>query len=258
MEACDFFVEFLTEVFHLPPHRGVRILDLGCGRGALANALRAAGYDAFGTDFDKTLPFPRPDYLRALEAATGSNSSISYEVRGAYSFPFADESFDVVVSTSVLEHVRNIQRVLQEIRRVLLCGGVTIHSFPGRYFLPHDPHTYVPLVPALWPRSPRPVLALSALAGVRTPSQRGKDWRTIYRENLDYCRDSLEYRSIRWYEEVLAAETFRNVRCHFEYYVDHAPGGYARLLRRPILRKMVPFLTPLLRETRNTLISAAK
>jgi SAM-dependent methyltransferase len=238
MIASDFLVKFLSEVFRLPPGRSVRVLDLGCGRGELVNALRSAGYEARGTDFEKALPSPCPELLHALRATTGTNSSISYEVYGTYSLPFADESFDVVVSTSVLEHVRNIQCVLQEIRRVLLRTGVTIHSFPGRYYLPHDPHTYVPLVPALWPYSPRLLLALSALAGIRTPSQNGKDWKVIYRENHDYCRDSLEYRSIRRYEELFAAEAFRDVRCHFEYYVDHAPGGYAKLLRHPMLRTM--------------------
>jgi SAM-dependent methyltransferase len=236
----------------------VKILDLGCGAGQLVTDLRSAGYEAFGTDFAAALPRPCPEHLRALVATTGSNSTVSYDVRGTYALPFDDGSFDAVVSTSVLEHVTNKRHVFREVHRVLSRGGVTIHALPGRYYLPREPHIYVPLVPALWRRAPRLWLALWALAGVRNEFQKGKRWDVTYRENFEYCRDSLEYWSIGQYEAMLKAEGFQDVRCHFEYYVDHAPGGYARLLRRPLLRRAVPLFKPVLREMRETVISAAK
>ena len=58
--------------------------------------------------------------------------------------PFADESFDIVISCDVLEHVRNIQHSLDEICRVLRHGG----SFIG--FVPMEggigPHSFFRLI----------------------------------------------------------------------------------------------------------------
>jgi SAM-dependent methyltransferase len=63
--------------------------------------------------------------------------------------PFADESFDVVVSCDVLEHVNDIQSSLDEIRRVLRRGGefigfVPMEGGPGPHslFRLFDPHIY--------------------------------------------------------------------------------------------------------------------
>ena len=46
-------------------------------------------------------------------------------------FPFADESFDSVLLDNVLEHVSNPQPLLDEIHRVLKCGGTVLVGVPG-------------------------------------------------------------------------------------------------------------------------------
>ena len=45
--------------------------------------------------------------------------------------PFANGSFDTVVLDNVLEHVQNPQPLLDEIRRVLKCGGRVLVGVPG-------------------------------------------------------------------------------------------------------------------------------
>lgn len=45
--------------------------------------------------------------------------------------PFTDYSFDVVFSSSVLEHIVNLQEFQKEIKRVLKGDGIAIHIVPG-------------------------------------------------------------------------------------------------------------------------------
>ena len=46
--------------------------------------------------------------------------------------PFGDETFDIVVNNMVMEHVPDLDRVLDEIRRVLRPGGLVLSLFPDR------------------------------------------------------------------------------------------------------------------------------
>ncbi len=48
--------------------------------------------------------------------------------------PFADESFDVIASAAVLEHVQNLEAISAESARVLKSGGVAWHGFGPLYF----------------------------------------------------------------------------------------------------------------------------
>lgn len=59
------------------------------------------------------------------EAAESGVESVCYN---GYHLPFPDESFDVVYSWSVLEHVRYPELVVQEMARVTRKGGVSIHA----------------------------------------------------------------------------------------------------------------------------------
>src|SRR5690606_10207253 len=60
--------------------------------------------------------------------------------------PFADNTFDLVVSDQVLEHVFDLPTVLSEITRILKPGALAIHRFPNPNSLV-EVHTRVPLTP---------------------------------------------------------------------------------------------------------------
>src|SRR5688572_12034457 len=83
--------------------RGAHVLDFGCGKGALVADLTSMGFDAMGCD-----PWVRWDE---------SNPRLK-RTEDPYRFPFRDESFDAVVSTSVLEHVSNKEECFREMHRV--------------------------------------------------------------------------------------------------------------------------------------------
>jgi len=87
---------------------------------------------------------PGADYVALDSAATGRQM---YRARpdvfaDAARLPFADACFDGVVCLEVLEHVRDPQRVLEEIARVLRPGGRAWLSMPFLYPIHDAPHDY--------------------------------------------------------------------------------------------------------------------
>jgi len=95
-----------------------RILDAGCGEGALALAMAAEfaarGVRVVGVDLSQ--PNLAAGILRAREASL--EQRVSLQLADLERLPFADESFDVVVSSHVLEHLPSFERGLLELRRV--------------------------------------------------------------------------------------------------------------------------------------------
>jgi SAM-dependent methyltransferase len=196
---------------------GGKVLDLGCGAGVLVKKLQEAGLDAWGCDgeFGSGTEFRHAtERLRRIEICP-------------YRLPFEDRLFDAVVTVGVLEHVSNKDRMFGEIYRVLKGGGTMIHVFPSKWYLPVEPHTFVPLVNWLWPRVPRWWLALWAIVGVRNSFQSGLSWHQVVDANLAYCRAGLDY----WSFSKLA-RCVRSIfgQCRFadRYHLGRREGVVAR------------------------------
>ncbi len=68
-------------------------------------------------------------------------SNLQYQVENALQLSFADDSFDLVVSVEVIEHVGEPARMVQEMARVLQPGGLAVITFPSKDF----PFTYDPI-----------------------------------------------------------------------------------------------------------------
>ena len=99
------------------PHAGERVLDLGCGDGALTGTLvAAAGVDGavIGADVAEAA-------LRRARARHPRLEFVRVPVDGP--LPFEDGSFDVVWASEVIEHVADTARWLSEVRRVLVPRG---------------------------------------------------------------------------------------------------------------------------------------
>jgi 2-polyprenyl-3-methyl-5-hydroxy-6-metoxy-1,4-benzoquinol methylase len=102
---------------------GRKVLDLGCRDGALTQAF-LAGNEVTGVDADQ----------EALAAA----AKLGIETRWAdldQPLELGDDSFDVVVAGELLEHLRDPQALVAEIRRVLRPGGTFVASVPNAYRL---------------------------------------------------------------------------------------------------------------------------
>lgn len=112
---------------YAPP--GALVLDWGCGAGMLSTYLIQAGFTV------RALDVVRPLLITELREAGEAYAFTSPS--DPRKLPYAAESFDVVLSAGVLEHVRETGgdevSSLREIRRVLKTGGVFICChFPNR------------------------------------------------------------------------------------------------------------------------------
>lgn len=97
--------------------RGREVLDLGCGGGFMAEALAERGARVTGLD-----PATRA-IAAAREHAAARGLEIRYHVGSGEKMDYPDASFDAVVCVDVLEHVRDLDRVLANVARVLRPGG---------------------------------------------------------------------------------------------------------------------------------------
>ena len=113
---------------------GDRILDLGCGEGRhaisayMVNDVESVGIDLSLGDLETT----RERFQEFVEPEN-TNKSLVISVASAESLPFADEAFDKIICSEVLEHIHSYQQVIVEINRVLKTGGIAAISVP-RFF----------------------------------------------------------------------------------------------------------------------------
>lgn len=194
---------------------GARVLDFGCGGGHLVSAFLGMDLDAYGADVARYWHDDAAGRLRTIPS-------------DPYRLPFDDGYFDLVTSTSVFEHVQNPHECLVEIRRVLKPGGVTVNLFPGKWYLPTEPHTGVPLGNLIGSRL---WLGLWAQLGVRNKFQKQMDRAQVVESNLRYLRTGVKYLSRRE-AVVLANEVFGNCGFATPEYVRYWHGGAAALGRR--------------------------
>jgi SAM-dependent methyltransferase len=119
---------------HLQLAAGDRILDLGCGEGRHAiTAYMLKDVESVGVDLShKDLGITR-ERFQDFEEPSNTSKSLLIAVASGLQLPFADNSFDKVICSEVLEHIPNYRAVLAEIARVLKPGGIFAASVP-RFF----------------------------------------------------------------------------------------------------------------------------
>jgi SAM-dependent methyltransferase len=119
-----------------------RVLDSGCGGGGTVVAVSEEVECAVGLDLDARF---RDAGTRL--AAEKSRGNVCFVQGDGLALPFADGAFDLVLSHSVIEHVRSPERYLEECRRVLRRGGqLYLSTAPYLSFAgAHLPRLRVPL-----------------------------------------------------------------------------------------------------------------
>ena len=101
--------------------RARRTLDAGCGYGAFSAAATARGAALVSLDIGPRL------VARAM-ARAGSRGVVGDACR----LPIRDDSFDVVISSEMLEHTSEPVRAIAELARVLRNAGLLVLTTPNR------------------------------------------------------------------------------------------------------------------------------
>ncbi|MGE0046090.1 MAG: class I SAM-dependent methyltransferase, partial [Hyphomonadaceae bacterium] len=103
------------------------ILEFGCGKGGFIDLYRRPGQSGFAIDLhDYSEHYPQ-DIRFLLPRADGC-------------IPLVDQSIDLIVSHSVVEHLTEPAKVFADLNRVLKVGGLAFISVSPLYFSPTGSH----------------------------------------------------------------------------------------------------------------------
>jgi SAM-dependent methyltransferase len=170
LSACEGYREFISsEGRHLSRRleqafqvaevaAGMRVLDIGCGRGEILRHCARLGAKTYGIDYS-------PVAARIASRLTADEGGTRISLADAKLLPFPSTSFDRVLMFDLVEHLHpwELRRALAEARRVLRAGGrLIIHTAPNAWY---DRYAYpvVRLVRTLmgegerYPKEPRAI-----------------------------------------------------------------------------------------------------
>jgi len=98
--------------------KGKNALEVGSGGGILTEEICKMGFATTGID-------PSDNSLKtAKNHADAGGLNIKYDKGTGEQLPYSDNTFDCVFCCDVLEHVRDLQKVIAEISRVLKPNGI--------------------------------------------------------------------------------------------------------------------------------------
>lgn len=133
----------IARILDLPPTEGRRLLEVGTGAGGIAHYFATRYAPPFEVD--------------AVDVTDNRQVSDGYRFRcvDGTALPFADDTFDVVVTNHVIEHVgdRSAQlHHLTEIHRVMRADGKVYLAVPNRWMLvePHYRLAFLSWLPRTW------------------------------------------------------------------------------------------------------------
>ena len=115
----------------LPLNDGDIILDLGCGEGRhVISAYIEKSVTSIGVDLSLDDLKISQQRFEDFNEPDNADKSFGLSAANALALPFADNTFDKVICSEVLEHIPDFKGALEEIERVLKPGGIFCASVP--------------------------------------------------------------------------------------------------------------------------------
>jgi ubiquinone/menaquinone biosynthesis C-methylase UbiE len=119
---------------HFPLASGDKVLDLGCGEGRhVISVYLEQDVDAVGVDLNLQDLVTTRDKFEDFATERKPRGSFGLSSANALALPFADNTFDKVICSEVLEHIPDYSAALREIARVLKPGGLFCASVPRHW-----------------------------------------------------------------------------------------------------------------------------
>jgi SAM-dependent methyltransferase len=225
------YFEMMLESIRFQP--GTKILDVGCGVGAEVIELSYLGAECTGIDAYN-------DCVNLLNRiATDFKLNVKGFCGSGCKLPFADASFDVVMSFEFFEHVNNIDQAMAEQIRVLKSGGRLIIEQANLF----NPSTLIDLL-IKYPRRTQ-----GRNGGLKWLFTKGKIRHNLYDMGWD-GRDEDIHTRFWWKKKLQQFPTLYEQK--FEPAVEYFPS---RTIITKLYRQSYRLLEPLIG---NILISATK
>jgi SAM-dependent methyltransferase len=216
----------------------MNILDWGCGRGRAVAWFRAHGYNAFGVDIDSE-PI---ENCRQLFSARGIDAgAVISLLENGEETKFPNGFFHFTCSDGVFEHVRDIERVAANLKRLTAPGSIGVHFFPAHRHVV-EIHLLIPFVHWLPKNKLRKIYILLWLLLGKGPGWKELQGKSKWEQAhayYEYIVFKTYYRTPRKITEVFARHGFK---------VDFIPLADFGLEKHPLLARWAGFkaLRPLL------------
>lgn len=101
-----------------------KILEIGCGVGLIVNELSQKGYAINGIDISS----------KAIKYGRGKFPNAKLDVVPAEELPYDNQTYDIVLSFDLFEHIPQVDRHLSEVSRILKPNGCYLFQTPHKYF----------------------------------------------------------------------------------------------------------------------------
>lgn len=122
------FDQYITR---LQLSQSVRVLEIGCGTGAMSRALvRRARFSGNVIGVDQSPAFI--DAAERFAIKEGVGKLVEFKIGDAHDLDIEDDSFDVIIAHTVISHVTDPLKVLKEVARLVRKGG-RVAIFDGDY-----------------------------------------------------------------------------------------------------------------------------
>ena len=116
---------------------GMKVLDVGCGRGEIIRHCMQSGVESYGIDYAEAATRMTRDVIENEFANNPESLNSGVCMSDAKKLPFPTGYFDRVLLFDVVEHLYpwELQEALLEIRRVLTDDGMlVVHTAPNRWY----------------------------------------------------------------------------------------------------------------------------
>jgi 2-polyprenyl-3-methyl-5-hydroxy-6-metoxy-1,4-benzoquinol methylase len=177
----------------------IKVLDVGCGLGANIFFLnrdfgKEHNLEFYGVDLD-----PLKIYYCDLKKQKYQTKNFTFIVDNSECLSFSSNSFDILLSTEVLEHLKQPERALDEFYRILKPEGLAIITTPNQSTLVTKPKRLL-----------KPILEkLEKRQSVSSGEREGSDFFTLNNNNEEAGFGHICVKGLKEWERILSESGFK-------------------------------------------------